>query len=53
MLKAYIQKDGIQMDDEFSLFCPIANLKSDRLRAAGILTYGRMWELLKAKLDKL
>jgi len=29
------------------------NLKSDRPRASGYLTYGRMWELLKANRDKL
>jgi len=34
-------------------FYPISILKSDRLRASGSLTYGRMWEFLKAKLGKL
>lgn len=53
MLEAYMHKGGISTDSKAHLFCPIANNKSNRLRDSGCLTYSRMRELLKAKLEEL
>ena len=41
------------MDSSRKLFRPISNGKCEKLRESGGITYSRMRELLKKKLDKL
>ena len=53
MLECYIRKGGIQMDSNKNLFRAIVNGKIQKLREAGGLTYSRMRELLKEKLEEL
>ena len=53
MLEAYMKKGGICLGSDAHLFRPIVSSKSNRLRDTGCLTYSRMRELLKAKLDEL
>ena len=53
LLEAYVQKGGIRMGSEAHLFHPTVSSKSNRLRDSGCLTYSRMCELLKAKLEEL
>ena len=48
-----MKKGGICLGSEAYLYSPIASAKSNKLRDSGCLTYGRMRELLKAKLDEL
>ena len=53
MLECYIRKGGIQMNSDKNLFRAIVNGKTQKLREAGGLTYSRMRELLKEKLEEL
>jgi len=53
MLECYIQRGNIQMDSDKKLFRPIVNGKVQKLREDGGLTYSRMRELLKEKLQQL
>ena len=53
MLEAYIQRGRIQMHSNQKLFQAIANGKCKKLRDTGGITYSRMRELLKKKLEEL
>ena len=47
-----MQKGGISKGSKAFLFRPIASSKSNKLRDSGCLTYSRMRELFKAKLEE-
>ena len=53
MLESYICRGGIQMVSDKNLYRPIVNGKVQKLRKEGGLTYSRMRELLKEKLQEL
>ena len=51
MLEKYISRAHIQLDSHLCLFRPIVNGKVERLRDSGGLTYSRLRELFKQKLE--
>ena len=53
MLEAYMKKGSNQRSSKRFLFRSIANVKSNKLRDSGNLTYSRMRDILKAKLEEL
>ena len=53
MLVTYIQRGDIQMDSNQKLFRPISSGRCEKLWETGGITYSRMRELLKKKLDEL
>ena len=53
MLEEYISRGGIDLASQLYLFRPIAGPKGQKLRNAGQLTYSRLRELLKHKLEEL
>ena len=53
LLEEYLKRGGIDLDSQLFLFRPIAGLKGDKLRNSGSLTYTRLRELLKGKLEEL
>ena len=53
MLETYIRRGDIQMDSDQKLFRPIASGRCEKLRESGGITYSRMRELLKKKLEEL
>ena len=53
MLEKYIRRAKIDLSSELYLFRPIVGSKVQRLRDSGQLTYTRLRELLKTKLEEL
>ena len=53
MLERYLVKAKITLDSQLFLFRPIIAAKSPRLRSCGKLTYSRVREIFKQKLDQL
>ena len=53
MLEKYITRAKINLSSESYLFRPIVSSKVQRLRDTGQLTYSRLRELLKTKLEEL
>ena len=53
MLEAYISRGNIELSSSQKLFRPIGSGQIDKLRNTGGLSYSRMRELVKEKLDEL
>ena len=53
MLEQYLKRGHIDLSSQLFLFRPIIGSKVEKLRNAGRLTYTRLRELLKSKLDEL
>ena len=53
MVEEYIRRAEIDLKSQLFLFCPITRSRSEKLRKSGRLTYTRLRELLKAKLEEL
>ena len=53
MLEQYLKRGHIDLSSQLFLFRPITGSKVEKLRNAGRLTYTRLRELLKSKLDEL
>ena len=53
MLEIYLKRCNIDLSSELFLFHPIAGSKAEKLQDTGRLTYTRLRELLKEKLDEL
>ena len=53
MLEEYLRRGAIDLDSKLFLFRPIAGFRGEKLRSSGRLTYTRLRELLKDKLEKL
>ena len=53
MLEAYISRGDIQLSSSLKLFRPIVSGHVEKLRNTGGLSYSRMRELVKEKLDEL
>ena len=53
MLEQYLKRGHIDFSSQLFLFRPIIGSKVEKLRNAGRLTYTRLRELLKSKLDEL
>ena len=53
MLEEYLRRAEIDLNNLLFLFCPIIASRGEKLRKSGRLTYTRLRELLKSKLEKL